>query len=94
LDPRTCAAFAIVLLELLTGKVPAQVAALHIEEPDLFAEMHQYVDARAGVGAWPPGVVGRLAGIAERCIAYHPRRRAAVRGVVDELEELAQAAQL
>ena len=48
----------------------------------------------AGAGAWPAAVVVRLAGIgigiAERCIAYHPRPRAAVRDVLGELEELAQ----
>jgi hypothetical protein len=33
-----------------------------------------------------------MAGIAERCIAYHPRSRAAVCDMLGELEELAQAA--
>jgi len=89
-------AFAIVLLELLTGNPPSEVAALNIEEPDVYAEMAQYVDGRAG--AWPPAVVHRLAAVAERCIEFRPRTRASVRDVVDELEELelellAQAAQ-
>lgn len=79
-------AFAIVLLELLTGKPPAAVAALNIEEPDVYQEMPQYVDGRAG--AWPPAVVHRLAAVAERCVEFRPRPRAAVRDVVDELEEL------
>jgi serine/threonine protein kinase len=79
-------AFAIVLLELLTGKPPSAVAALNIEEPDVYAEMQQYVDGRAG--AWAPAVVHRLAAVAERCIEFRPRTRASVRDVVDELEEL------
>jgi serine/threonine protein kinase len=82
-------AFAIVLLELLTGQPPIAVAALHMEEPDLYQEMAQYVDGRAG--AWPPAVVHRLAAVAERCIEMRSRTRAAVRDVVGELEELAQA---
>ena len=81
-------AFAIVLLELLTGQPPIAVAALHLEEPDLYTQMPQHADARAG--AWAPAVVHRLAAVAGRCIEMRSRTRAAVRDVVDELEELAR----
>jgi hypothetical protein len=83
-------AFAICLLEIITGKLPCDVAALHIEEPDLYGEMHQYADPRAG--AWPAAVVAMLAAVTERLIEMRPRTRAAVADVVDQLEELAQAA--
>ena len=82
-------AFGVVLLELLTGKLPIEVAALHMEEPDLYAQMQEHTDARAG--AWPAAVVGGLAAVTERCIAYHAGARATVRDVLAELEELAGA---
>jgi hypothetical protein len=72
------------MLELLTGQPPIAVAALHMEEPDLYQEMPQHVDGRPGVGVWPPAVVGRLAAVTERA-------RAAVRDVLEELEEIVQA---
>jgi serine/threonine protein kinase len=81
-------ALAIVLLELLTGKVAAQVAGLHCEEPDLFAGacMQQYTDERAGV--WPAAVVEGLAAVAGQCIAYHARARPTARELLPTLTEL------
>jgi hypothetical protein len=90
--PLARAAFAIIMLELLTGQPPIAVAALHMEEPDLYQEMQQHVDGRPGAGEWPPAVVGRLSAVTERCIAYHARARAAVRDVLEELEDIARAA--
>jgi serine/threonine protein kinase len=83
-------AFAIVLVELLTGRVGLAAAALQLEEPDLFADMHQFVDAQAG--AWPPAVVAGLAAVAERCICTHARNRATVRDVVPLLDDILPAA--
>jgi hypothetical protein len=85
-------AFAIVLVELITGRVGMAAAVLHAEEPDLFQDMQQFVDAQAG--AWPPAVVTGLAAAAERCICMHARNRAAVRDVVPLLDGLLPAAPL
>ena len=79
-------AFAILLLELLTGKVGLAAAALQLDEPDLFEDMQQFVDARAG--AWPAAVVEGLAAVAEQCICMHVRNRAAVRDVIPRLDEM------
>jgi hypothetical protein len=79
-------AFSILLLELLTGKVGLEAAAVHFEEPDRFGEMQQHTDARAG--AWPPAAVAGLAAVAERCICMHARTRASVREVVAQLDAL------
>jgi hypothetical protein len=76
-------AFGIVLLELLTGKVGLVAAALHVEEPDLFEEMMDHVDARAG--RWPAPVVAGLAAAVERCIAFYARSRATVAEVLPQL---------
>jgi hypothetical protein len=81
--------FAVLLLELLTGKTAADAVALHMMEPDLFKDMQQFTDTRAG--AWPKKVVKALAAVAERCIMYHPRKRAAVRDVVSQLAALSAA---
>ena len=81
--------FAVLLLELLTGKTAADAVALHMMEPDLFKDMQKFTDARAG--AWPKKVVKVLAAVAERCIEYHPRKRAAVRDVVSQLAALSPA---
>jgi hypothetical protein len=77
-------AYAILLLELLTGKVGLAAAALQLDEPDLFEDMQQFADARAG--AWPVAVVEGLAAVAERCICMHARNRAAVRDVLPRLD--------
>ena len=79
-------AFAIVLLELVTSLVCAEVNALHCDGPELFEETERFVDARAG--AWPAEVVAALAGLAEQCISYHSRARPTAREVVLELEAL------
>ena len=79
-------AFAIVLVELLTSKCGGEVAKLHSDEPDLFADMAQYVDARAG--EWPAATVAELAAIAAQCIAHHVRSRPPARAVVPRLEAL------
>ena len=78
--------FAIVLIELLTSKVGIEVAALYCDEPDLFADMAQFVDAKAG--AWPAATVRELAGVAEQCISQHPRVRPTASEVVPRLEAL------
>ena len=80
-------AFSILLLELLTGRVGLEAAAVYHEEPDLFEEMMDYVDARAG--AWPPPVVAELVAVAQRCICMHARPRASVREVMPQLEAIA-----
>ncbi len=59
-------AFAIVLVELLTSKGGLEVARLHCDEPDLFADMARYVDARAG--NWPPATVKALAELIHRAL--------------------------
>jgi serine/threonine protein kinase len=79
-------AFSILLLELLTGKIGLDAAAVHFEEPFLFDEMQQHTDPRAG--AWPPAAVAGLAAVAERCICMHARARASVREVVAQLDAL------
>jgi hypothetical protein len=79
-------AFAVVLVELLTSKSGSEVAKLHSDEPDLFADMAQYADARAG--EWPATTVAALAAIAEQCIAYHARSRPAASAVARRLEAL------
>jgi hypothetical protein len=79
-------AFAIVLVELLTSKGGSEVAKLHGDEPDLFADMARYADPRAG--EWPAATVAALAAIAEQCIAYHVRSRPAANAVVARLEAL------
>jgi hypothetical protein len=79
-------AFAILLLELLTGQVGLAAAALQLDEPDLFEDMQQFVDVRAG--AWPAAVVEELAAVAEECICMHARNRAAVRDVLPRLDAL------
>ena len=79
-------AFAVVLLELLTSKGGSRVAKLHSDEPDLFADMAQYVDARAG--EWPAATVAALAAIAEQCISHHARSRPTASAVVSRLEAL------
>ena len=48
--------------------------------------MQKFTDARAGT--WPKKFVKALAAVAERCIVYHPRKRAAVRDVVPQLVAL------
>ena len=83
-------AFAVVLLELLTGIGPIEAVALHMDDPDLYEAMHQHTDARAG--AWPAAGVDKLAAVAERCIAYHARSRSTIADVLPVLEELAAAA--
>jgi hypothetical protein len=85
-------AFAILLLELLTGQTCAEVVALHMEDPDLFTDMQQYVDRRAGVGTWQPAAVSGLAAVAERCIVYQARARATVKDVLPQLAAQAAAA--
>jgi serine/threonine protein kinase len=79
-------AFSILLLELLTGRVGLAAASLQLEEPDLFEDMQQFVDVRAG--AWPAAVVEGLAAVAEQCICMHARNRAAVTNVVPRLDGL------
>ena len=79
-------AFAIVLVELLTSKCGGEVAKLHSDEPDLFADMAQYVDARAG--EWPAATVASLAAIAEQCIAYQARSRPTASALVPRLAAL------
>jgi serine/threonine protein kinase len=79
-------AFGVVLVELLTGKVALEAAALYHEEPDLFEDMQQFTDARAG--AWPAAVVEGLAAVAKECICMHVRNRAAVRDVIPRLDGL------
>jgi serine/threonine protein kinase len=78
--------FAIVLIELLTSKVGTAVGALYCDEPDLFADMAQFVDAKAG--AWPAATVRELAAVAEQCISQHPRVRPPASEVVPRLEVL------
>jgi hypothetical protein len=79
-------AFAIVLVELLTSRGGSEVAKLHSDEPDLFADMAQYVDARAG--EWPAATVAAIAAIAEQCIAHHVRSRPTASEVVPRLQVL------
>jgi interleukin-1 receptor-associated kinase 4 len=79
-------AFSILLLELLTGKVGLDAAALYHEEPDLFEQMHQFTDEEAG--SWPPAVVEGLVAVVQRCICMHARPRAAVRDVIPALDAL------
>ena len=71
----------------MTGKVGLEAVAVYHEEPDLFEEMMDYVDARAG--AWPPAVVAELVAVAQRCICMHARPRASVREVMAQLEAIA-----
>ena len=78
--------FAVVLVELLTSKSGLEVAALHCEEPDLFADMAHYADPQAG--QWPPLAVASLGAIAEQCIAYHARSRPTAAEIVPRLEAL------
>ena len=77
-------AFAVVLVELLTGKTGMEVAALHCDGPELFQDMPRFVDARGG--AWPAAVVTELASVAEQCIAYHARARPTASELVPRLQ--------
>ena len=79
-------AFAIVLVELLTSKGGLEVARLHCDEPDLFADMARYVDRRAG--QWLEANVTELAAIAEQCVSFHARSRPHAHEVVPRLEAL------
>ena len=79
-------AFAIVLVELLTSKGGLEVARLHCDEPDLFADMARYADRRAG--QWPAATVTALAAIAEQCISFHARSRPHANEVAPRLEAL------
>ena len=62
------------------------MAALHCEEPELFPEMQQYVDARSG--AWPAAAVAELAAVAEQCISHHARVRPAASQIIPRLGAL------
>ena len=79
-------AFAVVLIELLTGKMGIEVAALHCEEPELFEDMPRWVDARGG--AWPAAVVTELAAVAEQCISHNALVRPTAAEVIPRLEAL------
>jgi serine/threonine protein kinase len=77
-------AFAVVLIELLTSKGGREVARLHCDEPDLFADMEaRYVDRQAG--PWPAATARALAEMAEQCIATQPRSRPHARELVQRL---------
>jgi hypothetical protein len=80
-------AFAVVLVELLTSKGGLEVARLHCDEPDLFADMEaRYVDRRAG--PWPAATARALAEMAEQCISTQPRSRPHARELALRLEAL------
>jgi serine/threonine protein kinase len=78
--------FAVVLIELMTSKTGIEVAGLHCGEPEMFAEMSRFVDARAG--KWPVAIVAALAAIAEQCISYYASVRPPAREVIPKLEVL------
>ena len=87
MSPKTDSfSFAVVLLELVTGHSGLEVLALHMDEADLFEELHRHTDCKAGV--WPEAAVAELAWVAESCIAYHVSRRAFVHDMVGRLEAL------
>jgi serine/threonine protein kinase len=79
-------AFAVVLLELITGKSGRESVALHMEEPELFHEMQAHVDVQAG--NWPAPTVQALATIVEQCISFQPQGRPAANEVALRLEAL------
>jgi serine/threonine protein kinase len=78
--------FGVVLVELLTSKGGLEVARLHCDEPDLFADMARYADRR--VGQWPETTVTELAAIADQCVSFHARSRPHAHEVVPRLEAL------
>jgi serine/threonine protein kinase len=76
--------FAVVLLELITGKSGIESVALHLEQPELFQEMQTHVDVRAG--NWPSSVVQGLAAVTEQCIAHRPQSRPTATQIIPLLE--------
>jgi hypothetical protein len=80
-------ALSILLVELLTGHTGMGAVALHHGEPDLFEEMHQHADERAG--AWPTWAIEGLAEVAQLTIKFHARKRADVLDVLPRLAALA-----
>jgi hypothetical protein len=79
-------AFAVLLLELLTGKVSHVVVRRYHEEESFLEQMHQFIDSKAG--AWPSAVVEGLAEISGSCIEFHAPQRLTIRDVLPRLEAL------
>jgi hypothetical protein len=74
-----------VLLELLTGKLPVEVASMNYEDEDLYQNMaERHTDATAG--AWAAGAVEAMASASHACLEYRSHKRASVRDVLPALE--------
>ena len=79
-------AFGVVVIELLTGRSPADAIQLYTTAEDLFSKMEHHRDVRAGM--WPIGVLASCTRVAELCTCY----RVAGRATVTEALELLIAA--
>jgi hypothetical protein len=77
-------AFGIVLLEIMMGKLPIEVATMNYEVEDLHENMEQHTDATAGV--WAAGAVDAMAKASQACLEYKSHKRASVRDVLPALE--------
>ena len=80
--------FGIVLLEVVTGKPPREVVALHTQERQVFELIcsGQLAEAAAeGTSAWPPPVLTELADVAKGCLLFHAKRRKAVLDVLPQV---------
>ena len=84
-------AFGITLLEVLTGKPPREVVALHAQERQLFERIASGQLADAAAGGWPAAVLGEAAGVAKGCLLFHAKRRKAVLDVLPQLTALRHA---
>ena len=77
-------AFGIVLLEVLTGKPPMEVANMNYADEDLHKNMAQHTDASAG--AWAAGAVEAMAKASQACLEFRSQKRSTVQDVLPALE--------
>ena len=77
-------AYGIVLLELLTSKLPMEAANMNYEDEHLHATIHEHTDARGG--KWAAGAVDALAQASHACLEYRSHNRASVRDILPALE--------
>jgi hypothetical protein len=79
-----------VLLELLTGRCPADTSELYTGEEDCFSAMDQkYKDPR--VKGWPKGAVKAIAKVAKSCLSWQAQKRATVKEALPLLEAVCKS---